>query len=261
MNLDQLTPLILTYNESPNIRRTLQALTWAKEIIVVDSFSSDETLDILHEYPQIRIFQRVFESFADQCNFGLSKINTEWVLSLDADYLLTQELIEEIVNIPADTIVNSFSIKFKYCVFGKPLKGTLLPPRRVLYRSRSASYRNDGHGHRVDVNGTSQQLSSYIHHDDRKPLSRWLWAQDRYMVLETQKLLSTPVSELSLGDKIRRTKILGPIVVLLYCLFLKQGLWDGWHGWYYAFQRCLAEILLAIHLIEAENLKKRASEE
>ena len=252
---ENITPLILTYNEAPNIDRTLKGLTWAKKIVVIDSFSTDETLDILSCYPQVEIFQRKFDSFANQCNYGLSKITTEWVLSIDADYVLSEKLIKEIQTLePSD--INSYSIKFKYCVFGKPLGGTLLPPRSCLYRREKAIYQDDGHAHRVYVEGKSDILKAYIHHDDRKPLSRWLWAQERYMVIEAKKLLETPVSEISWGDRIRKQKILAPFIILLYCLILKGGIFDGWHGWYYAFQRVLAEILLGIRLMEAEKLKQ-----
>src|SRR5437762_3277104 len=99
--LEQITPLILTYNEAPNIGRSLEKLRWAREIVVVDSFSNDETIEIVSRFPQARIFQRQFDNFASQCNFGLKEagINTEWVLSLDADYILTDELIDELVTI------------------------------------------------------------------------------------------------------------------------------------------------------------------
>ena len=253
--LKKITPLILTYNEAPNIERILQRLAWAKKIIVIDSYSTDETLGILYSYPQIEVFQKKFDSFASQCNYGLGKISSEWVLSLDSDYVLTDELIDEINALKAETDINSYSVRFKYCVFGKPLRGTLLPPRKVLYKREKAIYQDDGHAHRVMVEGNSIILYSYIHHDDRKPLSRWLWAQDRYMVIEAKKLLETPESELSLGDRIRKQKILTPIIILVYCLVIKGGILDGWHGLYYAFQRVLAEILLSIHLIEAEKLK------
>ncbi|MHC5723881.1 MAG: glycosyltransferase family 2 protein, partial [Nostoc sp.] len=228
---------------------------WAKKIIVIDSYSTDETLGILYSYPQIEVFQKKFDSFASQCNYGLGKISSEWVLSLDSDYVLTDELIDEINALKAETDINSYSVRFKYCVFGKPLRGTLLPPRKVLYKREKAIYQDDGHAHRVVVEGNSIILYSYIHHDDRKPLSRWLWAQDRYMVIEAKKLLETPESELSLGDRIRKQKILAPLIILIYCLILKGGILDGWHGWYYAFQRVLAEILLVIRLIEAEKFQ------
>lgn len=249
----EVTPLILTYNEAANIDRVLQHLTWAKRIVVIDSFSTDETIDILKSYSQVEVFQRSFDSHGNQWNYGLDQVHSEWVLSLDADYVLTDELISEIQALSPDTETNGFFIRFKYCVFGKPLRGTLLPPRQALFRREKARYIDDGHTQLLEVKGRSSSLNAPIYHDDRKPLSRWLWAQDRYMVLEVKKLLSTPSDELSLGDRIRRTKILAPFVILIYCLVLKGAILDGWAGWYYTFQRVLAEILLSIYLIQAEQ--------
>ncbi|HEY9711168.1 MAG TPA: glycosyltransferase family 2 protein [Oculatellaceae cyanobacterium] len=252
--LEQVTPLILTFNEAPNIDRTLQRLTWAKRIVVIDSYSTDETLEILQSYPQVEIFQRGFDTFANQCNYGLEQVKTEWVLSLDADYIVTDDLMAEIDTLPKESLVDGYFVRFKYCVFGKPLRGTLLPPREVLFRREKGIYVDDGHAHRLQVKGKSSMLSSYLYHDDRKPLSRWVWAQDRYMIIEAKKLLETPDSELSFGDRLRKQKILAPFVILFYCLILKGGILDGWAGWYYAFQRIMAEILLAIRLTEKEKL-------
>jgi glycosyltransferase involved in cell wall biosynthesis len=252
--LETIIPLILTYNEENNINRTLEKLKWASKIIVIDSYSTDKTLEILSQYPQVEVFSRKFDSFASQCNYGLSKITSEWVLSLDADYILTDDLIREITSLPIESDINSYSVRFKYCVFGKPLRGTLLPPRKVLYKREKAIYKDDGHAHKVVVQGKCSKLSAYIHHDDRKPLSRWLWAQDRYMVIESKKLLETPDHELSIGDRLRKRKILAPLIIFIYCLILKGAILDGWHGWYYTFQRVLAEILLAIHIIETEKI-------
>jgi len=253
MNLETITPLILTFNESPNIDRTLKQLSWAQTIVVIDSFSTDETLEILQSYPQVKVFQRVFDSHAGQWNYGLQQIQSEWVLSLDADYIMTDRLVAEMSELSNEDGIDSYFIKFKFCVFGKPLRSTILPPREALFRRSKAIYIDDGHTQLLQVNGTSSVLSSYIHHDDRKPLSRWLWAQDRYMIIEVKKLLKTPMGELSWGDRIRRLKILAPFVILVYCLVFKGGIFDGWRGWYYAFQRALAEILLGIRLIEAEK--------
>ena len=258
--LEKVTPLILTFNEAHNIERTFQRLTWAQNIVVVDSYSSDGTLEIIRSYPQTQIFQRKFDSFASQCNYGLTQIKSEWVLSLDADYNLSEELIAEIKALTKESSVDSYSVRFKYCVFGKPLRGTLYPPRKVLYRKDKAVYHEDGHAHRVYVNGKSDVLSSYIYHDDRKPIERWLKAQNNYMVIESKKLLETPASELTFSDRIRRQKILAPFVLLIYCLIINRGILDGWAGWYYAFQRTLAEILLSIHLIEAEKLHHGSEE-
>ena len=254
--LEKITPLILTFNEAANINRTLQRLTWAQTIIVVDSYSTDETIEILQSYPQVQILQREFDSFASQCNYGLSNIKSEWVLSLDADYIMSEELVDEIKVLPKNRTVDSYIVRFKYCVFGKPLRGTLYPPRKVLYRKAKAVYQEDGHAHRVYVDGESSSLSSFIYHDDRKPLDRWLKAQNNYMVIEAKKILETPASELSFSDRIRRKRIIAPLIVLFYCLIIKRGILDGWIGLYYTLQRTLVEILLSIHLIENKKLKQ-----
>jgi glycosyltransferase involved in cell wall biosynthesis len=249
---ESITPLILTYNEAPNIGRILRRLTWAKRIVVIDSYSTDETLEILRSFPQVEVFQREFDTAANQDNYGLDQITTEWALSLDADYLLTDELIEEIKNLNPQDSVNAYWARFKYCVFGKTLRGSLYPPRRILYRREKARYEDDGHTQRVRVEGQTAWLSSYVLHDDRKPLSRWLKSQDRYMLLEVEKLRQTPRGRLGLVDAMRRSKILAPLAVMFYCLILQGGILDGWAGWHYALQRTLAEILLAIRLTEGE---------
>ena len=256
MILEQITPLILTYNESPNIDRTLQQLNWAKEIIIIDSCSNDETLEIVKSYPKIRLLQRKFDTHTNQWNYGLERIDSEWVLSLDADYVLTDRLIETFRSL-SDPEINGYFIPFKYCVFGKPLKGTILPPRLALFRTNSAKYIDDGHTQLLELQGRSSLLDAYIDHDDRKPLSRWLWAQDRYMIIEAKKLLETPDRDLSWGDRIRKRKIFAPFIILIYCLIVKRGILDGWQGWYYAFQRTLAELLLSIHIIEVEYFRSK----
>src|SRR6185369_6730985 len=98
MMLDRITPVLLTYNEAPNIGRTLDRLRWASDIVVVDSHSQDATLSILSLYPQCRVFQRPFDDFASQWEFAVTQtqINSDWVLALDADFVLTTELVDEL---------------------------------------------------------------------------------------------------------------------------------------------------------------------
>lgn len=256
--LDQITPLILTYNEEANIQRTLQRLTWAKQIIVIDSYSTDNTTNILKEYYQVQLFQRSFDTHTQQWNYGLEQVKSEWVLSLDADYVLSDELLAELEKLPLDISINGYFARFRYCVFGKPLKGTLLPPRQVFFRKDKAIYTDDGHTQLLKVEGKSGQLSGYIYHDDRKLLSRWLWAQDRYMIIEAKKLHETPYHELNWRDRVRKTKIFSPWIILLYCLLVNRCLFDGWAGWYYTLQRVLAEIWLTIRLLEQENVFSRS---
>ena len=250
--LHTITPLILTYNEALNIARSLASLAWASRIVVIDSYSTDTTLDILKSYPQVEVFQRAFDTHAHQWNYGLEHIQTEWVLSLDADYILTPALIDELKALVPASSTDGYFIPFKYCVFGKPLRGSILPPRQALFRTQRSRYVDDGHTQLLTVKGQSESLTQPIHHDDRKPLARWLWAQDRYMVLEVKKMAQVATHELSWSDRLRKQRLFAPFVVLVYCLILKGGILDGWHGWYYAFQRMLAELVLSLRLIETE---------
>jgi glycosyltransferase involved in cell wall biosynthesis len=200
---DQITPLIITYNEAPNIARVLERLRWARRIIVIDSGSTDETLAMLRTYPQVEVIHHDFADFADQCNFGLAQIANAWVLSLDADYELSDELVDELKSLaPGDGIVG-YRARFVYRVRGRTLRGTLYPPRTVLYRRDRASYRNEGHGHRIMVEGEVLGLDGVIYHDDRKDLARWFATQQRYAREEAEYLLKTPSATLTTTDRIR----------------------------------------------------------
>src|SRR5947208_3542682 len=132
--IEDITPIIITYNEEPNIARTLDRLTWARRILVIDSGSTDETLDIIRRYRQAKVVHRPFDEFASQCNFGVAQVTTSWVLSLDADYELSDELVTELHWLHPDAAAGGYQARFVYRVFGRPLRGTLYPPRTVLYR-------------------------------------------------------------------------------------------------------------------------------
>jgi len=251
VELDCITPLVLTYNEEVNIGRTLDRLSWASRIVVVDSYSNDDTVEIAKSYPPVDLLQREFDDFASQCNYGLEHISTEWVLSLDADYVCSQSLIEEIRGLPDAPSKCGYSVEFEYCTFGEPLRGSLYPPRTVLYRRSLATYRQDGHGHRVDVEGPVGQLEAPIYHDDRKSLSVWLDSQRRYAHREADKL-RTSSGEISFVDRLRKTRVLGPILTPVYCLFGLGLFLDGAAGWYYTLQRTYAELLLALELLDRD---------
>ena len=251
--LTRITPLILTFNEEANIRRTLEQLSWAKDIVVVDGGSTDTTLNILNEFPNVRIFENAFSFLAAQWNYGLksTEIRTEWVLALDADYVLTEELVEELTNLNPPLNVCGYRASFKYCVEGTVLRGGIYPPVTVLYRSAKAKYIQDGHAHRVVVEGEIVRFIAPIHHDDRKSLAQWFSAQVKYMTLETEKLLATPFMQLGYADRIRRLIVFAPFMMLFYCLFVRGNILDGKAGLFYSMQRATAEAILSLMLLHA----------
>jgi glycosyltransferase involved in cell wall biosynthesis len=255
---DEITPLLITYNEAANIGRTLDKLRWAKRIVVIDSGSTDESLAIMKTCAQVEVIEHAFVDFASQCNFGLNQITTRWVLSLDADYQLSDTLIEELASLQPSDGVFGYRARFVYRVHGHPLRGTLYPPRTVLYRKDRGQYRQEGHGHRVSGTGQVLPLRGVIYHDDRKPLARWAESQRRYAREEAEYLLAREPRSLGRTDRLRRMGWPAPLGVLPYTLLLKGCLFDGWPGWYYGFQRLAAETLIALE-INDRRLRRRIS--
>ena len=91
----KISAAIITFNEEKNIKRTLEKLSWCNEIVVVDSFSEDKTLEICARFGA-KIFYKEFNGYGEQKNFLVEKCKNEWILSVDADEVLSDELIEEI---------------------------------------------------------------------------------------------------------------------------------------------------------------------
>ena len=265
-----LTALVLTYNEQENIRRNLDGLVWVPKVIVVDSFSNDQTLEIARSFPNVQIVQRVFDTHASQWNAGLDRIDTEWTLTLDADYVLTAELQEEIKKLGPASDIALYWGEFDYCIFGRPLRASVYPPRVVLFRTKRARYVDEGHTQQLRVKGKLAKLKGKIWHDDRKPLSRWFQSQDRYSEIEAAHLLGASAfaqgygatrgskeagagkAELSRLDKLRKWLIIMRLAMPIYLLLLRGLIFDGWNGWYYAFQRTVAEMMVSLRLLEAK---------
>lgn len=250
--LSQVTPVLITYNEQPNIERTLARLHWAHEIIVVDSDSVDRTRELVRADARTRLFERPFTTHAEQWEYALTQtgVRTEWVLALDADYVLTDAFIDELSRLQPAADVAGYSASFIYCIEGTPLRSGTYPPVTVLYRRAAATYEVDGHAQRVRIQGRVLPMSAPIHHDDRKSLNHWLGAQIRYMRLEADKLHSTPAAELSWIDRVRSLIFIAPPAMFVYCLIIKGGVLDGLPGLYYALQRSTAEAMLSLNLLE-----------
>ena len=251
-SLKVITPLVLTYNEAPNIGRVLARLTWADRVVVLDSFSTDETESIAAGYPNVTFQQRRFDTHANQWNFGLREtgIGTPWVLALDADYVLPDGFVEELISLDPPEDVVGYEARFRYCIDGLALRGAAYTPVTVLFRRDRAVYGQFGHTQRVRVKGKVRPLNAPIHHDDRKPLERWFASQLKYMQLEAEVLLNTPLKKLDLPDKVRRLVLVAPLAMFVYCLLVKFAFLDGRRGLLYAGQRAIAETILSLFLLQ-----------
>ena len=248
MKLDTITPLILTYNEEPNLARTLSRLAWAREVVVLDSDSTDATREIASRFLNVRFELRSFDNHTNQWNFGIDACMSDWVLALDADYVLGIGFEDELYQL--DGAEDAYEACFRYLIFGNPLRASLYPPRAVLFRKDRCRYEADGHTQLLRVPGSSALLKTRIHHDDRKPISRWISSQDNYAKLEAVKLLASQKESLRLQDRLRLSGWAAVPATLIYTLIVKRTILDGWHGWFYSLQRTFAEILLSMRLLE-----------
>jgi glycosyltransferase involved in cell wall biosynthesis len=251
--LQAIDVLVLTRNEEANIARTLGALSRFPRVTILDSGSTDATLDIAARHANVRVCSHPFESHSAQWTHGLTQcgLTAPWVLALDADYVLDAALVDEIAALSPAADVGGFRATFRYCIAGRALSGSLYPPVVILYRREGASYVQDGHTHRLVPAGRVLPLHAQVAHDDRKPFAAWLAAQDRYARLECDALRNARWSDLKWSDRVRRLVFVAPWLVPLYCLTVGRGLLDGRAGLLYALQRAIAESILSVRLLEA----------
>ncbi len=248
--LDHITPVILTYNEAPNIARTLSRLTWAKDVVVVDSGSTDDTLAILASFPNVRCFDRSFDTHAGKWYYAVSAtgIATPWILRLDADYQVSDELIEELRALDPDAPVSAYRIGFDYAVFSHKLRSSLYPPNTILLRRGRFDVIDNGHTESWAVDGPVATLRGRVTHDDRKATAIFLDNQGRYMQHELERLSR---DRSRWRDRLRLAPPLMPFAVFFYCLFGKRLILDGRAGLFYALQRMIAEASLSLMVLEA----------
>ena len=253
----EITPVLLTRNEDVNIGRTLAQLAWAKEVIVVDSLSTDATVTIAKSFPNVRVAERPFDDLASQWNFGAAQVKTPWMLGLDADYFVPAAFAEELRTLDPPPSVSHYSAAFTYAMRGRPLRASLYPPRPVLFRRDRVSFYMDGHTHRARIDGEGLMLREKIVHDDRKPFSRFVQRQRRYMRDEAAKIRRG--EGLNWVGRIRKLRVVAPFAVLIHTLFVKRVLLDGIPGLHYAWERFVAEVILSIELMKPARSSGRPS--
>src|SRR5438445_11534985 len=117
-----LSVIIITKNEAHRIRRCLENLQWADEIVVVDSGSSDDTLSICKEFTE-NVFVRQFDDFSNQKNAALDLASGEWVLSIDADEVVTADLARDIRQRISSSGAGyaAYSVRRENFVCGRPI--------------------------------------------------------------------------------------------------------------------------------------------
>jgi glycosyltransferase involved in cell wall biosynthesis len=214
---------VICFNEESNLRRCLDSVSWADEIVVVDSMSDDNTVEIARSYG-VQLYQREWSGYVDQKNHALSKANEEWVLSLDADEEVPEALrseIQEAVVRPA--AMNGYRIPRRSYYQGRWINHSGFYPDRQLRLFRKALGRwTGGRVHeRMEVQGSVGDLKNdLLHYPYQDSLSGLLRKTDAFTSLMAEDLYDR-------GKRYHLWKLIArPGMKFLEVYFLKLGFMD-----------------------------------
>jgi glycosyltransferase involved in cell wall biosynthesis len=239
------TPIILTLNEEPNVERLLRSLSWARDVVVVDSGSDDGTERLARQFPNVRWFVRPFDSHAAQWAFAIRQtgVATPYVLVLDADYEVPASFVEELA---ATFAAGSFAggvAGFEYRILGRALMGSVYPAKLVVMRPQDVRISQPGHTQEFESDGPIYRFAQRLIHDDRKPVERFVRSQLEYSRLEAARLSNGPSTRWQ--DSLRRAGLM-PVVAGLGAYVRSGGPLRGSASLSYAYERMLFECLLAL---------------
>lgn len=227
--MDKISGVIITYNESRNIAKCIESLlTIVDEIIVVDSFSTDDTVSIAKSLGAV-IYQHKFEGHIEQKNWALSKTNYDYVLSLDADERLSPDLIQSIkaLSKPLNKNAYEFNRLNNYC--GSWIRhGGWYPDKKIRLWKKSEGFWSGENPHdivKINNNDQVEWLKGDILHYSFKTEEEHLHQIDYF----------TDIASKDLFLKKRRVSFLWPYFSGLFKFIrdyiLRFGLLDGKAGW------------------------------
>jgi glycosyltransferase involved in cell wall biosynthesis len=163
--LSNVSLVVITFNEQGNIRRCIDSARGVGEVIVVDSFSTDRTVDIAREMGA-EVFQRPYLSAAEQKNWAMQKAGKEWILVLDADEALSTGLWGEIEDALVEPTCDGFWLRRKNVFLGRRIRFCGWQRDRVLrlFRRGKGRYPPQAVHERLVLDGRSRRLRGYLDH-------------------------------------------------------------------------------------------------
>ena len=264
--------LLLTFNEASNLPRCLDALSWCDDIAIVDSGSTDATVDIARDR-NVRVLQNPFQDFAAQRNFGLAEggFRHPWVLHLDADEVVTPSFVDRRLALAPKDGIDAYYVPSKLVMLDRSLiHAGLYPSYQVrLGRLGRLKFKQVGHGQREDMPrsqvGTFDE--PYLHYAFSNGLKAWLkrhvqYAEDEANVLvAARRASSIRLGDLLSSDKVTRrrsAKLLAflvplsvrPLMRFTYVYVVRRGFLDGMAGFLYSFMLATYEAMIAIFAYE-----------
>lgn len=246
---EHISGLIITFNEEKNIQEVLECFDFCDEIIVVDSFSTDKTLEMASLNPKVKIIQNQFEDFTKQRNLALDSAKNDWVIFLDGDERITPELRDEIIteiNSPKKKDAYYFYRKFYFA--GKPIyySGTQTDKNFRLFRKSKCRYIAEKKVHEtLHVNGAVGELKNKLLHYSVTDYESYRKKMIYYGVLKGKEL----------SDKGKKYSVLAQYSKTAFkffkTYFLRLGFLDGSEG----FQLSALQTLSVFETFE--SLKKQ----
>ena len=228
----RLSVVVITRNEESNIGRTLESVQslvreGQGEIIVVDSGSTDRTVEIARSYGAM-VYIREWRGFADQKNWGLGQATGDWLLSLDADESVEPELADEIRDVLcADPPENGFWVKRKNYFLGRWIRhgGHYPDPKLRLFRRGKGEFEKRLVHETVQVSGPTRKLAHDLLHHAYPTLAVYIEHMDRYSSLGAEMVVAKGYCGFSVFDIAIR-----PWATFFYNYFLRLGFLDGREG-------------------------------
>lgn len=286
VRLGTLAVIILTYNEEANIAQALDSVAgWADEIFILDSQSTDRTLEIAGRYG-CHIAQNKFENYAKQRNHALDHlpIHSEWVFFLDADEWLSEELKKEISALIATSPVeNGFYIKRRLIWMRRWIRRGYYPSWQLrLFRHGKGRCEGRAVNEHLIVEGITGNLRNDFTDENKKGVSDWIAKHNGYATREAQELLNTrsmrsyqEIDVSLFGSQAQRRRwlrykvwnnlppLIRPFFYFIYRYILLGGFLDGREAFIFHFLQALwYPLLIDIKYLEMKmfsslDVKKR----
>lgn len=223
----KISAVIIALNEEDRIEDALKScLEVADEILLVDSYSTDKTVEIAKKYGAV-IFKKKFEDYGSQKNFAMQKAKNEWVLNIDADERVSERLKEEILKLKKKSEIHAdgFFINRKNFYFGRWIKHSGWYPDRKLRLFKKKKSRWQGRIHeRLLLEGETSTLAGDILHYTYRDMSDHVLRLNRYSRMQAEDIVKKGKKLLYL-----RTLLLPPVTFLRFYIW-KAGFLDGFPG-------------------------------
>ncbi len=247
-----ISALIMTWNEEINLPACLASLSWCDDIVVLDSFSTDRTVEIARE-AGARVVKRRYDTEDRQRMFGLTKIKFkhDWVYTPDADEVTPDDLRDEMLKIAADPTRPEamFKARYKNMFMGKWIRHSSLYPTWITRMVRPDRVRFERQVHSVGVaDGPTGLLKShFIHYSFNKGIEAWYDKHNRYSSVEANLAAARAEQKIDGGElfsgrsDVRRRGLkrlsyhlpFRPTLRFVYMYILRGGFLDGWPGYVY----------------------------